>query len=203
MTEDDARVWIEARYPDALPVLEQMVALILAESGRQNLIAPSTVDSVWGRHVVDSLQLAGLAGADHGRTWLDIGTGGGFPGLVVAAIWNGPMILVEPRRRRADFLQSASRELGLRNVTVRQAKIEAVCDRATILSARAVAPVATLVEASRDVALPGARWLLPRGRMDANDEAVLAAQGIMFHVEHSVTEQGSGIVVIREEELTR
>jgi 16S rRNA (guanine527-N7)-methyltransferase len=180
-----------------------MVALILEEGERQNLIAPSTIGSIWGRHVVDSLQLVQIAGASEGRTWLDIGTGGGFPGLVVAAVWDGPVILVEPRRRRAEFLEVAAAELGLDNVTVRQVKIEAVRDRAHVFSARAVAPVATLVEASRGVAWPGARWLLPRGRMDATDEAVLAAQGIVFHVEHSVTEEGSRIVVIREEELAR
>lgn len=203
MTEDEARDWIVAHYPEALPLLEKMVALILSESERQNLIAPSTVGRVWGRHVVDSLQLAQIAGAGRERTWLDIGTGGGFPGLVVAAVWDGPVILVEPRRRRAEFLTDAAAELGLGKVGVRQAKIEAIRERAHILSARAVAPVATLVEASRGVACPGARWLLPRGRMDATDEAVLSAQGIMFHVEHSVTEEGSRIVVIREEELAR
>lgn len=203
MTEGEARAWIADRYPERLTLIERMVAMILAENERQNLISPSTVDRVWSRHVVDSLQLVSLAGEGSGRTWLDIGTGGGFPGLVVAAVWDGPVVLVEPRRRRAEFLTAIAAALELDQVVVRQAKVEKVGHQAHILSARAVAPVAALVEGSRSVALPGARWLLPRGRMDATDEAVLTAQGIMFHVEHSVTEEGSRIVVIREEELAR
>lgn len=203
MTEAEARAWVTVKYPKQEALIERMVAMILAENERQNLISPSTVERVWSRHVVDSLQLVPLAEEANGRTWLDIGTGGGFPGLVVAAVWNGPIILVEPRRRRAEFLAETATALGLDQVVVRQAKVEKVRDQAHIFSARAVAPVAALVEGSRHVALPGARWLLPRGRMDSTDEAVLTAQGIMFHVEHSVTEEGSRVVVIREEELAR
>ena len=195
MTEDEARVWIEARFPEHVVALERMVALVLAENEQQNLIAPSTTAMVWSRHMVDSLQL--IHWANEQGTWLDVGTGGGFPGLAIAVVRCEPMILVEPRRRRAEFLTKASELLGLSHVTVLQAKVEAVRARADIISARAVAPVATLVEATRHVALPSTRWLLPRGRFEPEEQAALAARGIMFHVEHSATEAGSRIVVIQ------
>jgi len=201
MTDEEAHGWINARFPTAVPLLGRLVDSIIAENERQNLIAPSTVATVWSRHVVDSLQLVPLVSGMETETWLDVGTGGGFPGLMVAVVWDGPVILVEPRRRRAEFLHATAREHGLGNVTVRQARVENVAERAMIVSARAVASIPILVDATRHVAMPNARWLLPRGRFDAEEQSVLTASRIVFHVEQSVTEEASRVVVIREEEL--
>ena len=101
MTEDEARSWIRARW--GVPretLLARLVAGILAESSSQNLIAPSTIDAIWSRHVVDSAQLLDFA-TTHEGGWLDIGSGAGFPGLVIACLRDAPIILCEPRRRRA------------------------------------------------------------------------------------------------------
>ncbi|RZM33276.1 MAG: 16S rRNA (guanine(527)-N(7))-methyltransferase RsmG, partial [Sphingomonas sp.] len=107
MTEDDAQSWTTERFgAEATERLNAFVAMVVEEAPHQNLIAPSTIPTIWDRHVVDSLQLIALAGADtSAKRWLDIGTGGGFPGMVVALVREGPVDLVEPRRRRADFLQ--------------------------------------------------------------------------------------------------
>jgi 16S rRNA (guanine527-N7)-methyltransferase len=191
----DARQWVEERWPEALPVLDRLADLVTHENTRQNLIAPSTVPAIWSRHILDSLQLVPLA-PDQG-SWLDIGTGGGFPGLVVAAVRRQPTLLVEPRRRRAEFLTGAAAELGLDHVTVHAAKVESVEARAEIVSARAVASVAALVEAACHVASRDTLWLLPRGRFDPAELEPLRERRPVFHVEQSLTDPASAILVLR------
>lgn len=179
--------------------LERLVDLVIAENKQQNLIAPSTLDNVWKRHIEDSLQLLPLAPAT--GTWLDVGTGAGFPGLVIAASQpERPVFLVEPRRRRADFLERAARELGCANVQVHAAKVEGVRMAAvSVISARAVAALPMLFAATQHLAGEETVWLLPRGRC-ANEELAEARrswQGV-FHVERSATDADSGIVVARQ-----
>jgi 16S rRNA (guanine527-N7)-methyltransferase len=101
MTEEEARQWIRERFGDVGTTrMEALAGLVAAEAVNQNLVAPSTLASIWSRHIVDSAQLIGLANEVQGD-WLDIGSGAGFPGLVVAALTNRAVFLVEPRRRRA------------------------------------------------------------------------------------------------------
>ena len=84
MTEDDARSWVRARFGVSRETqLEHLLSLVRAENLQQNLIAPSTIDHLWTRHIVDSAQLL-LLGSDVQGKWLDIGTGAGFPGLVIS-----------------------------------------------------------------------------------------------------------------------
>ena len=143
MTEAEARAWVAERFdPDAHDRLERFAAMVAEENTRQNLIAPSTLATVWSRHMVDSLQLVDLAPAD--GAWLDIGTGGGFPGLVVACVRDTAVHLVEPRRKRATFLEHAADTLGLPHVRVHAAKVESVDARASVVSARAVASIPAL-----------------------------------------------------------
>ena len=151
MTEQDARDWVAARFDAAaIDRLARLAAIVVAESDRQNLIARSTLDQIWSRHIVDSLQLLGHA---HPGRWLDIGSGAGFPGLAVAAAEpHRPMILVEPRRLRADYLRQAALSLGLSNVEVIAAKVESVREKAQVISARAVARIAALFAAACRVA---------------------------------------------------
>jgi len=168
----------------------------VAEAPHQNLIAPSTIASIWTRHAVDSLQLVKFsANVD---TWIDIGTGGGFPGLAVAIVAPVRMVLVEPRRRRADFLGLCIAKLGLGDrVQVQARKIENVTATAGIISARAVASVENLLHAAAHCSTKGTRWLLPRGRLDEDELAALHKHWrFMFHVEQSVTNPESSIVVL-------
>lgn len=111
-----------------------------------NLVARSTLDHIWQRHFVDSAQLYAASGARTGR-WVDLGSGGGFPGLVVAALAAGEgrelkITLVESDQRKAAFLRTAAREMGLAGVEILTARIEDLPPlKADILSARALAPL--------------------------------------------------------------
>lgn len=198
MTEDEARKWLEERFgAGTVAKLQPIVAAVLAESSRQNLIAPSTVDHIWGRHVVDSAQLL-LATDRDARSWLDIGTGAGFPGMIVAALCAMPVTMVEPRRRRADFLEGLCRALRFEQAQVRASKIEAVEGQFDIISARAVASVDALFESAVHLAHAGTRWVLPKGRSwtEELDVAQRYWRGT-FHVEQSVTNPEARIIVAR------
>lgn len=197
MTEDEARAWAAARFDStAIGRLDRLAAIVTAESERQNLIARSTLGSIWARHIVDSLQLVALGPEG---SWVDIGTGAGFPGLAVAAVEpDRAMSLVEPRRLRADFLRDAARQLGLDNVMIVAAKAEAVRDKAKVISARAVSRIGALFASAHQCANNETIWLLPKGR-SAEEEVAEARRtwhGV-FHVEQSITSPDSAIVIAR------
>lgn len=197
MTEEEAKAWILAQFGRAAACrLTRFVDLLIEENGRQNLIAPSTLPSVWARHVVDSAQLVLMGRA--GR-WVDIGTGGGFPGLVIALLWPDEVVMVEPRRRRADFLQNCVDRFGLRGSTVWAGKGETLHTEAASISARAVAPVEKLLQMGSRCARPTTRWVLPQGRFDESDLADLRKnwQGV-FHVKQSLTDPDSSILIMDE-----
>jgi 16S rRNA (guanine527-N7)-methyltransferase len=199
MTEEEAQGWIEQRHGTAgVDAMAQLAALVRDEATRQNLIAPSTLGEIWARHIVDSAQLLPFADASPG-TWLDIGTGAGFPGLVVAALSDRPMWLVEPRKRRADFLAACCEALGVTSrVTVVTGKVERVDMQAAVISARAVASLWELFGAAQHCSTWNTLWLLPKGR-GAREEIASAQQSWhgAFHVEHSVTDPESLIVIAK------
>ena len=181
---------------EAMPMLERYAALLVAENGRQNLIARSTEATIWSRHLLDSLQLARFARAGD-RTWIDVGSGPGLPGLVLALLGRWRMTLVEPRRRRAEFLSFSVEHLGLTNVVVRADDVRGVQDRHDLVSARAVGSVDRLLDLTRTCSDESTRFVLPKGRSAAGD--VDFAQGRWhgsFHVEHSITDAEAGIVIV-------
>lgn len=197
MTEADAQHWIEQQFgPAVLNRLRHMVALIVTESPRQNLVARASLDTLWVRHVVDSAQLALLA-PSNAATWLDIGTGAGFPGMVIALLGQYRVTLAEPRRKRVEFLTHVVAECAIDCVEIRAARVETLkCASFDIISARAVAATTILLEASSHLRAPHTRYLLPRGRTAAAELESLREdwQG-MFHVEQSLTDPASGIIV--------
>jgi 16S rRNA (guanine527-N7)-methyltransferase len=200
MTEDEARGWIEERHGAVgVDAMARLATLVRDEATRQNLVAPSTLDKMWARHIVDSAQLIPLATAYPGN-WLDVGTGAGFPGLVVAALTDRPTWLVEPRKRRADFLSACSDALGVAGrTTVVTGKVERAEVQAAVISARAVASLWELLGAARHCSTWNTLWLLPKGR-SAREEIASAQQSWhgAFHVEHSVTDPESLIVIAKE-----
>lgn len=132
-----------------------------------NLVARSTIDEIWRRHFHDSIQVFDLApvGARH---WVDFGSGGGFPGLVVAILAADErpdlkVTLVESDQRKAAFLSAASRELGV-NTTVLAERVENVAPlQADVVSARALAPLGELLDmAERHLNADGIA-LFPKG----------------------------------------
>lgn len=197
MTEDDARQWISDRFDAAsCQRLSRFVEMVVEETGRQNLISPSTIPSVWTRHALDSAQLLPHVGP--WSTWLDIGTGGGFPGIVIACLSNQAVTMVEPRKLRATFLQRCVDELGMADrCTVLASKVEAVTGAFDVVSARAVAGIGQLISAAIATTTNNTRWLLPRGRYDpAELNALRHKWAFMFHVKHSITAEGSVIVIL-------
>lgn len=129
---------------------------------RMNLVAPSTLPDLWARHFADSAQLAALV--PPGAHWLDVGSGAGFPGLVIAALGHGRVTLVESVAKKCRFLEAVIAELGLpaRVVNARAEALPALA--ADVVTARAVAPLTTLFGWTAHHGHAATRWLLPKGR---------------------------------------
>ena len=197
--ESAARDWLARTFaPTAAQWarLERFAAMLVAENDRQNLIAASTISILWVRHIADSAQLLALD-RDRDGLWLDLGSGPGLPGLVVALLSERPMMLVESRRRRCEFLRAAVAELTLPHVEVVEAPLErvATCSAATI-SARAFAPLDKLIDLSARFSTESTRWLLPKGRNAVKELALLPQPWQnLFHVEQSLTDPDSQILV--------
>ena len=174
--------------------LEGYVALLKEENQRQNLISRATLDPIWDRHILDSAQLVRFE-PRAGASWVDIGSGAGLPGIVIACLVDGPVTLVEPRRLRADFLHKAVEALEL-NAGVLAVKAERVEGRFDVICARAVARLEDLLEISLHLSTRNSVWVLPKGRNAERElaDARRAWQGA-FHVERSVTDADSWIVV--------
>jgi 16S rRNA (guanine527-N7)-methyltransferase len=201
VTEEEARAWVRDGFGVSREtLLDRYEALLRAEALNQNLIAASTFDTLWARHFVDSAQLVPLARDAPRGTWLDVGSGAGLPGIVAGILLDRPVMLVEPRARRVEFLQRVISELGLTRVMVQQSKVEAYhpTNRVAIVSARAVAELSQLLASTAHCTDSSTIWLLPKGRNAQSEvEAVQAKWQGMFHVEPSITQPDSGIVVAR------
>lgn len=154
-------------------LLETYVAALKSANKHQNLVSAATLDHIWERHILDSAQLVRFEPAA-GSSWLDIGSGAGLPGLVIALLVEGPVTLVEPRRLRAAFLEQVTAALGLAGrVSVLCAKIEKITGRFDVITARAVAPLGRLLSMANHLAHERTIWALPKGR-SANMELVEA-----------------------------
>ncbi|MFY8048277.1 MAG: 16S rRNA (guanine(527)-N(7))-methyltransferase RsmG, partial [Erythrobacter sp.] len=169
-TEDEARAYL-AGLTDAegMARLEAFAALVLAENQRQNLIAKATEPHIWQRHMADSAQLLEnvsreTLGANAGGPWLDLGSGPGFPGLVIAILCpNMPVVLVESRSRRVEFLESAVTALDLRKCRVEGQRLERITPfAARAISARAFAPLSKLLSLSAPFSTSTTRYVLPK-----------------------------------------
>jgi 16S rRNA (guanine527-N7)-methyltransferase len=154
---------------ETLDRLDRFVATLLTWQRRINLIATATVGELWTRHIADSLQLVALAPA--ARVWVDLGSGGGFPGLAIAcALAETPgacVHLIESNGKKAAFLREAVRLSGVAAI-VHSARIEQVLptigERVDVITARALAPLADLLALSEPLLKTGAQALFPKGQ---------------------------------------
>ena len=176
--------------------LEAYAALLREESERQSLISASTLEHLWDRHILDSAQLVPFE-PHAGASWVDIGSGAGLPGIVIACLVEGPVTLVEPRRLRAEFLHKVAESLRL-NVLVVAGKAERAGGKYDVITARAVANLSELLKISAHLSTRNTVWALPKGRSGRAElaEAQKAWQGT-FHVEQSVTDEQSWIIIGR------
>lgn len=181
---------------ETMPRLAAYLALLAEENERQNLVSAATMADAWTRHVADSAQLIRFAPAD--SAWLDMGTGAGFPGLVVAALHHGPVTLIEERKLRVDFLRRAADVLRVSH------KIELIGSRAErvsprpfdVISARAFAPLGRLLDLGSRFSTAKTLWILPKGRnARAELDAVRSSWQGDFRIEPSVTDPEAGIIV--------
>lgn len=197
MTEEQARAWFVTHFGEAKTArVETFLCWVAEENARQNLVSPASLDVIWSRHGVDSAQLLFHVEQSDGA-WLDVGTGGGFPGMVVALLFDGPVTMVEPRRKRADFLQLAASRLAIPGVRVQCKKVEQVTGHYAVISARAVASIEKLLQAAEHCATRDTRWILPRGRIEDDQLAILRRDDSrVFHVEPSLTDPQSSILIV-------
>lgn len=166
-----------------------------------NLVAASTQDDLWRRHILDSAQLARIEPT--ARLWVDLGSGGGFPGLVMAFLLaerGGSIDLVESNRKKAGFLQAMIGQFGLpaRVVARRIEDAPAFVAQPEIVTARALAPLGLLLDLSAPWLLAGARGLFHKGR-DYQREVEESAHRWRFDlVEHtSLVDPQSVILELR------
>ena len=182
---------------ETLDRLEHYVRLLRTGAETQNLVSRGTLDEAWERHILDSAQLIRFEPRE-GAAWVDIGSGAGLPGIVIACLVEGPVTLIEPRRLRADFLRGVVDELGL-NATVAQGKAERLSGRFDVITGRAVAALSAFLQLSAHLSTTNSVWVLPRGRNAQSElaEARRAWQG-RFQLEPSITDADSWIVVGRQ-----
>jgi 16S rRNA (guanine527-N7)-methyltransferase len=198
--EISARAFVEG-LTDAAGMLrlEALSAALINENQRQNLISRPSEAQMWVRHIADSAQLLRFVPRETpSRPWLDLGTGAGFPGLVIAALrpeWK--IVLVESRARRVEWLEHMVRELDLGNCRVEGRRLELVEHfKTSVISARAFAPLEKLLSLSAPFSTKATTYLLPKGRSAAQElQAMPRKIRGMFHVEQSLTDEEAGIIV--------
>ena len=199
-SEAAAREWLKL-LPEwdavAQERLELLVTLLNAENQRQNLVSSASLDSVWLRHITDSAQLLEQVPRETSSPWLDLGTGAGFPGLVIAALRpETRIVFVESRARRAEWLESVRSILALDRAEVFAGRLESLPDQKfRVISARAFAPLPKLLDLSARFSTSDTRWLLPKGRSAAQELLGLSGWAHMFHVEQSISDAGAGVIV--------
>lgn len=183
--------------------LDRFVDLLLAWQAKTNLIAPSTIPHLWTRHVADSLQL--LALAPGARRWIDLGTGGGFPGVVIACALAGQpgtsVRLIDSHARRAAFLREVIRKLALPAIVHCQRIedfISGNVEPCEVITARALAPLSRLAALIHPLIAPGTKALLLKGQ-DVEAELTEASKYWIIDADlvQSRTDPHGRIVVIR------
>jgi 16S rRNA (guanine527-N7)-methyltransferase len=201
MTDDKAQAWLEQNYDvsrETMAQLQTLVDAVIDENSRQNLISAASEAEIWHRHVVDSAQLLAFFGdSPSDAPWIDLGTGAGFPGLVIAILVNRPIILVESRRKRFEFLERTAQALGLSHVTVHGGSLDSLDTvAASVISARAFAPLPRLLDAAIRFSRKKTLWLLPKGRSAAQELASIESTWHGdFSIKQSVTDAQSAIIV--------
>jgi 16S rRNA (guanine527-N7)-methyltransferase len=188
---------------NTLPAFEIYVDLLRRWQDVKNLVGPRTLDQIWTRHIADSAQLLRLA--PDARRWIDIGSGAGFPGLVLAILMreepDREVHLVESNSRKCAFLRAVSRETGAR-AQVHAGRIQDVLPRlggADVLTARALAPLPELLTLGKDLLRTGALGLFPKGQdLDAELTEASKSWNIDYDIVPSVTDPQGRICIVRQ-----
>lgn len=184
---------------ETLERLDTYASLLERWNPKINLVAKSTIPELWTRHLTDSAQIHGLA--PDFATWADIGTGGGFPGMVIAILAaesrpEAQFTMIESDQRKCAFLRTVARECGLK-VAILPERIEsAPAQRADVLSARALASLDLLLGfAERHLSASGTALFLKGARW--KDEVDQAAAHWRFHWVAVPSKTEGGAVILK------
>ena len=197
---DDARGAFSAEFDvsrETLLKLDRYAELLADWQQRMNLVSASTLPIIWDRHFRDSAQLLPIAGT--GQSWLDIGAGGGFPGIVLAILDpSARLVLVESIAKKCRFLEQAAHETDTAgNTRIANVRIEALASsKFDIITARAAANLEILFDWGLRFAGTKTRWILPKG---ARVQEELASAKKRFHFQYELipsrTDSDARIVV--------
>ncbi|TCD06697.1 16S rRNA (guanine(527)-N(7))-methyltransferase RsmG [Erythrobacteraceae bacterium CFH 75059] len=207
-SEEAARAFVlSIGGEDGFKRIEAFVEALVAANETQNLVSRHSLDQVWRRHVADSAQLLQYA-PDHMETWLDVGTGAGFPGLIVAALRPDMKVtLVEPRRLRVEWLERMCASLSLTRCKILGMRLEAApATQQDVITARAVASLSRLLEMTQRNCGRTTTLMLPKGAKAEEELSALpkkARRRWVFHVKHSLTCEEGRIIIARPSEGSR
>jgi 16S rRNA (guanine527-N7)-methyltransferase len=183
-------------FGPALPTAVTYAGILATRGVEQGLLGPREVPRLWDRHLLNCAVVAELIDRPQG-TLLDLGSGAGLPGLVLAVLLPGVTVtLLEPMERRCRFLAECVAELGLANVSVLRGRAEDVTIRTEVVTARAVAPLPRLAELAMKLVQPGGMVLAIKGRTAA--EELEAAAPVLRRIgarDAQVVRAGQGKVV--------
>lgn len=183
--------------------LEKFSTLVEKWNPHINLVSKSTIPDIWNRHIVDSAQLFQFATAAP-KKWLDIGSGGGFPGIVVAVIAQEispetKFIFIESDQRKSTFLRAAARDIGLQ-VEILAERVEDVCQQnADVVTARALAALSELFPYLQRHMSNGGCAILPKGKT-YKDEIRAARLDWRFELSchPSMTDAQAQILIVKD-----
>ena len=183
-------------------LLKAYVALVKKWTARINLISKASIPDIWPRHISDSAQLYALAPKT--GHWVDLGSGGGFPGIVVAVLSKGDgsdhtFTLVESDQRKCAFLRTATRELGL-SISVLAERVESIPSlQANVLTARALADLPTLLSYAERHLVPDGTAIFPKGETwEKEQTAAQALWSYRCEVVTSTTNANAAVLKIQE-----
>lgn len=196
--EEQAKAYLrECADDSAMRRLSKLGVALREENDAQNLVSHNSLHEMWKRHFVDSAQLLEHLPVQIGNV-LDLGSGAGFPGLIIALLRpETPVTLVESRAKRIEWLKYAIQLMELENCAVEGARVELVGTHPySVITARAFAPLLKLLKLSARFSTSDTVWVLPKGKSAAQEIGNLPPHlRRMFHVEQSVTSEDAGIIV--------
>jgi len=187
---------------ESLARLDKLVSITLAWQSRINLISPSTIPEIWKRHILDSAQLLPLLPKNSVKI-ADLGSGGGFPGLVLAAICDAQIHLFEATQKKVAFLQEALRHMGVVGKVHRTRLVQNIAPpdmpEVQAVTARAFAPLDELLGYASPFMTRGATGLFHKGQ-DVDTELTMAAKGwtLQYQKHSSLTDSHAVILEVKE-----
>lgn len=185
--------------------LQILVGLVEKWQSRVNLVSRESLKNIWHRHVLDSAQIHGLLPPNCRRV-VDLGSGAGFPGLVLAACGVPEMHLIESDGRKCTFLTEAAQQMGLRigsDVVIHRARIEAMSPiAADAVTARACAPFDRLLGLAAEIATPHTTFLFMKGR-NVEEELTAVERDWLMSVEKFQSTTDPTGVILRIRQLRR